>query len=216
MQRKRKNMVLFIMMGLLLMTLVEPMILGTTLVDAKSITSSEMPSQSKETWNVALNAKATTSGVCNDKETGSHAVDGRTDTKWCDNTGTTEKWLELDLGEVYNINQWVVQNAGIGESSMYPYWNTKDFRLQKSDDGENWEDVDVVKGNIQTIVDRYVPTFSAQYVRLYIDKGAHDVDTVRVYEFELYGVEANKTPAYPKTNLDPVDYVNPLVSTLGD
>ena len=203
------------MLGLILLTSLEPMFINAQSIEPEVKTTSES-SQTKETWNVALNAEATTSGVCNDEETGSNAVDGKNDTKWCDNSGATEKWLELDLGAVYNINQWGVQNAGIRESTMYPYWNTKDFRLQKSDDGENWEDVDVVSDNVQTIVKRYVPTFSAQYVRLFIDKGAYDNNTVRIYEFELYGVEQDQTPASPEANLDPIDYVDPLMNTLGD
>ncbi|MFE5321689.1 glycoside hydrolase domain-containing protein [Paenibacillus sp. NPDC056579] len=169
-----------------------------------------------ETKNVALNAKATASGQCNANESATAAVDGKNDTKWCDNTSTANKWLALDLGQVYNMNQWVVKNAAIGESTNSPFWNTKDFRLQMSQDGQTWVDVDVVKNNVQTIVERYVPTFSAQYVRLYIDKGAYDNNTVRLYELEIYGVEGDKLPAYPASNLAPVDYVDPFINTMGD
>ncbi|MBB6636006.1 glycoside hydrolase domain-containing protein [Cohnella thailandensis] len=168
------------------------------------------------TWNVALNATATASGQCNSNESAANAVDGRTDTKWCDNTAKNKKWLKLDLGQVYNINEWVVKNAAIGESSNSPFWNTKNFRLEKSEDGVTWEDVDVVRNNAQTIVDRYVPTFSARYVRFYVDNGAYDSNTVRLYEFEVYGVNADQTPAVPIINLDPVDYVDPFINTLGD
>ncbi|SDX06080.1 glycoside hydrolase domain-containing protein [Paenibacillus sp. CF384] len=168
------------------------------------------------TKNVALNATVTASGQCNANEGAANAVDGKTDTKWCDNTAVSKKWLMLDLGKVYNINEWIVQNAAINESSNSPFWNTKDFRLQKSVDGSTWTDVDVVKSNVQTIVDRHVTAFSTRYVRLYIDKAAHDSNTVRLYELGLYGVDADQIPAEPDTNLEPVDYVDPFINTLGD
>lgn len=168
------------------------------------------------TQNVALSAKVTASGQCNNNEGARFAIDGKNDTKWCDNTDAEIKWMKLDLGQPYTINEWVVVNAGINEGNS-PFWNTKNFRLQKSTDGVTWTDVDVVQNNAQTIVDRYLPEpFTAQYVRLYISKGAYDSDIVRLYELELYGVESGQTPAYPPVNLDPVDYVDPFINTLGD
>ncbi|MDI4647645.1 GH92 family glycosyl hydrolase [Cohnella hashimotonis] len=169
-----------------------------------------------KTWNVALNSTATASGKCNANESASAAVDGKLTTKWCDNTAVKKKWLKLDLGKTYNINQWIVKNAAIGESANSPFWNTKDYRLQRSDDGTTWEDIDVVRNNAQTLVDRQVPTFSARYVRVYIDQAAYDNNTARLYEIEIYGVEADQIPAAPATDLLPVDYVDPFINTLGD
>ena len=84
------------------------------------------------TQNVALNAKVTASGQCNSNENARFAVDGKNDTKWCDNNTDVEiKWLKLDLGQAYTINEWVVVNAGINEGNS-PFLNTKNFRLQKS------------------------------------------------------------------------------------
>ena len=168
------------------------------------------------TQNVALNAKVTASGQCNSNENAGFAVDGKNDTKWCDNTDAEIKWLKLDLGQAYTINEWVVVNAGINEGNS-PFLNTKHFRLQKSTDGATWTDVDVVQNNAQTIVDRYLPEpFTAQYIRLYISSGAYNANIARIYELELYGVEAGQTPAYPPVNLDPIDYVDPFINTLGD
>ncbi|GLX65746.1 glycoside hydrolase domain-containing protein [Paenibacillus glycanilyticus] len=169
-----------------------------------------------ETTNVALNAAVTASGQCNANESASNAVDGKTDTKWCDNTSAQKKWLELDLGKEYVINEWVLQNAAINESGNSPFWNTKNFRLQTSNDGETWTDVDVVTNNAQTIVDRFVTPFATRYLRLYIDKAAYDSNTVRLYELEVYGVDAGQVPGVPDTNLAPIDYVDPFINTLGD
>ncbi len=209
----KKRIFAALMTVLLLSGLVQSMIPGAVPVSAAAAGSAV---QGEPTRNVALNATVTASGQCNSNEAAKFAVDGKTDTKWCDNTNAKIKWLKLDLGQVYNINEWVVINAGINESNS-PFWNTKNFRLQKSDDGKTWTDVDVVQNNAQTIVDRYLPEpFSARYVRFYVSKGAYDSNTVRLYELELYGVDAGKTPAYPPANLDPVDYVDPFINTLGD
>ncbi|UJF31490.1 GH92 family glycosyl hydrolase [Paenibacillus hexagrammi] len=201
------------MMFLQLFGMVEPVAANT----ASSAPASFSTDQAVKTRNVALDAQVTASGQCNSNEMGKYAVDGKTDTKWCDNTSATIKWLKLDLGKVYNLNEWTLKNAAINESANSPFWNTKDFRLQKSDDGKTWVDVDVVKDNVQTIVDRYLPEpVAARYIRLYVSKGAYDSNTVRLYELELYGVDEDQIPAYPATNLAPVDYVNPFINTLGD
>ncbi|MFC0335659.1 GH92 family glycosyl hydrolase, partial [Paenibacillus sepulcri] len=207
-----KKLISIVMTALFLYGMLEPLTWS-------AVSAAPVDAQAVETRNVALNATATSSGQCNANEAASFAVDGKANTKWCDNSTTAKKWLELDLGQVYTINEWVMKNAGISENTNSPFWNTKDFRLQKSTDGETWEDVDVVTGNVQTIVDRYLPgeqAFSAQYVRLYIDKAAYDNNTVRLYELEVYGVESGQSPAYPATNLKPVDYVDPFINTLGD
>ncbi|RRJ64020.1 carbohydrate-binding protein [Paenibacillus oralis] len=209
----KKRIFAALMTVLLLCGLIQSMIPGAVPVSAAAAGPAV---QGEPTRNVALNAAVTASGQCNSNEAAKFAVDGKTDTKWCDNTNAKIKWLKLDLGQVYNINEWVVINAGINEGNS-PFWNTKNFRLQKSDDGKKWEDVDVVQNNAQTIVDRYLPEpFSARYVRFYVSQGAHDSNTVRLYELELYGVDAGQTPAYPPANLDPVDYVDPFINTLGD
>lgn len=207
---KRKKIISVVMTVLFLYSMLAPLALEV-------VSAATNPSiQESVTRNVALNAMVTASGQCNTNESATAAVDGKNETKWCDNSGVAQKWLALDLGKVYNINEWIVKNAGISESGNFPFWNTKDFRLQKSNDGQTWEDVDVVKNNVQTILNRYVPVFSAQYIRFYVDKAAYDNNTVRLYELEVYGADADQLPAYPATNLSSVDYVDPFINTLGD
>lgn len=207
----RKKLISIIMTALLLFGMIESLAIGVVAAAA------DASAQAAQTKNVALNAQVTASGQCNSSESGKFAVDGKTDTKWCDNTSAAIKWLKLDLGKVYQINEWKVMNAAINESANAPFWNTKDFRLQKSDDGATWTDVDVVKDNAQSIVDRYLPApVAARYLRLYVSKGAADSNIVRLYELEVYGVDADQIPAYPATNLLPVEYVNPFINTMGD
>ncbi len=146
--------------------------------------------------NYAWNAAAAASGQTNANESASKAVDGYTNSKWCckdsQSSDPNGLWLEVDLGEVCQIDQWVVKHAGEGgERTGY---NTKDFKLQaRTEDGE-WLDIDTVENNTDSTTSRFVPTFESRYVRLYITKAAQDgeANTARIYEFELYhGVQAS-------------------------
>lgn len=134
--------------------------------------------------NVALNKTATASGS-NPGEEAKYAVDGSDTTKWCHDEGMSGEWLKVDLGAKYDISRWVVKHAGMVEAIKF---NTRDFTLQKSDDGNTWTYVDAVYGNQQNISDRNVPTFTARYVRLYINTATQDNSGgARIYGFELWG-----------------------------
>ncbi|GBF74286.1 alpha-1,2-mannosidase [Paenibacillus sp. 598K] len=208
----RKKWIAWSILLVMLMSILQP--LGVRAESGQQ----EMDITAVPTRNLALEAVSVlATGACNDKERAVFAVDGNTKTKWCDSSSTSiGKWLMLDLGESFTINQWIVKNNCMAEGNQCPNWNAKNFRLQKSEDGKTWIDVDVIQDNVQTIVDRYVPAFDAQYVRLYITKGAADRHTVRIAEFEVYGVKQGQLPAYPATDIAPVDYVDPFINTLGD
>ncbi|HEX9061216.1 MAG TPA: discoidin domain-containing protein [Clostridia bacterium] len=138
--------------------------------------------------NIAFNNTATASEYYG-SQTPAKAVNGTyTDTndKWCTGWSTNPKWLKVDLGKVYTINKWRVVHAGAVETS-HPEYNTRNFRLQKSNDGVNWENVDIVTGNASSLTERNVIAFSTRYVRLQIDQGQQDKDScARIYEFQLY------------------------------
>ncbi len=110
-------------------------------------------------------------------------------TRWTAEAPTA--WIQVDLGKAHSIGRYVVRHAGAaGEAMQY---NTADFALQYSVDGENWVTVDTVKGNTDSVTDRQVPLFQARYVRLHITKpnsaAAVDANLISIMEFELYGVE---------------------------
>lgn len=134
--------------------------------------------------NVALNKTAAASGANSGEEAGK-AVDGSATSKWCHDKGISGEWLQVDLGEKYDISRWVVKHAGVAEAIKF---NTRDFTLQKSDDGATWTDVDIVYGNQQNITDRNVPTFNSRYVRLFINTATQDNSGgARINELELWG-----------------------------
>ncbi len=137
--------------------------------------------------NLAINKTATANQYVTG-ETPAMAVDGTVtgNSKWCSTADIGAQWLKVDLGSTYNITRWIVKHAGTGgESTGY---NTRDFKLQKSSDGNSWTDVDSVTGNMADITDRTVTSFSARYVRLYITNPQTSAvnKAARIYELELY------------------------------
>jgi hypothetical protein len=89
------------------------------------------------------------------------------------------------LGTNTTISRWVVQHANVGGEGAA--WNTKNFKLQKSSDGNTWTDVDTVTNNTADVTDRPVTPFSSRYVRLFITVPTQTSNTAaRIYEFQLY------------------------------
>lgn len=139
--------------------------------------------------NIALNKLATASGS-NSGQGPDQAVDGNTSTKWCHDG--TNQWMQLDLGQNYDISRWVVVSAGIAESTSL---NTRGCTLQKSVDGKTWTTVDAVTDNTDTTMSRTVPTFTARYIKLIVDNPVQPdapsylPPAARIHELELWGIK---------------------------
>jgi hypothetical protein len=132
-------------------------------------------------------AKATAS-VSDDAwgTTADKAIDGNYSNwtqQWCSGGNTKEKWLKVDLGKNYLINRYVLRHAEPYEPGRGV---TKNFKIQKSLDGQNWVDVDVVVDNSEGITDKVLSAFAARYVRIDIQMPANSSTCERIYEFELY------------------------------
>lgn len=127
------------------------------------------------------------------------AVDGTVldNSKWCA-TGSEPHWLMVDLGEKISIRKFVIKHAGAGGET--PIWNTRDFKIQVSDDGTNWRDVVNVTGNTENITSHLVENVSARYARLYITRATSDTKdsyqgvVARIYEFEVWGLDTKSVP----------------------
>ena len=133
--------------------------------------------------NFAFKAKATAS-ASNKGESPERAVDGDPATRWIA-SGPGEKWLAVDLGAPKNISRWVIRAASSADGK--PEQNLADFKLQRSDDGRTWSDVDSVADNRSGIVDRVVAPFTAKQVRVLISKETRKPadKTARIQEFAL-------------------------------
>lgn len=112
------------------------------------------------------------------------ARDGDESTFWSSRMWTSPtdyQWLQVDFGTSVNISRWVVRHMGGVD-------NTRNFKLQRSSDGANWIDVDVVTGNTADVTDRNVASFNARYVRVYITVPQQSATQwARIREFQVYG-----------------------------
>ena len=137
----------------------------------------------KNKGNLAFKARARASGS-NPNEGPEKAVDGDRETRWSMG-GNGEKWLALDLGTPRNISRWVLTTSSITDGKTEQ--NLAAFKLQRSDDGSTWTDVDKVEENRSAITDRAVEPFTAKQVRILITKETRKPEdkTARIQELVL-------------------------------
>lgn len=144
-----------------------------------------------EDKNIALNKPVEASAL---SDRAVRVVDGNYGNSWSPRE-TAPYWVVVDLEEPYMLNRWIVRwhgtgpLAGLNESPF----NAADFKLQVSDDGDNWIDVDVVEGNTASITDRDLNLVTGRYVRLYVTRPTSlDVNqNLVVYQMELFGMPIN-------------------------
>ncbi len=135
--------------------------------------------------NIALNKSASANGACNQGEVAAFAVDGTLGKKWC--AHVTPQWLQIDLGQSYDIAKFVIHHAEAGGESAG--FNTKIFNIEVSMDGENWSKVVDVDNNVLGVSEHNIALTEAQYVRFNIIKPTQGGDqAARIYEFEVFGL----------------------------
>ena len=124
----------------------------------------------------------------------SRAVDGdktNPTSRWQTRQGVGETYLQVNLGGIYSIDRWVVYHQGyLWNAQQNDRYNLKAYRLQKSNDGINFTDVDVVYNNFSNKTDKTVQKFTAKYLRVYINQGCGytaDNSWNSILEFEAYG-----------------------------
>ena len=119
--------------------------------------------------NIALNKPADANFLA---DRAGRAVDGEPVSSWAPNA-EPPYWISIDLEGTYLLSRWAVRLQGTsvlaGQVEESPL-NAADFALQVSLDGENWQDVDVVEGNIKSVYDKDLNLVEARYVRLYVTK----------------------------------------------
>ncbi len=154
----------------------------------------------KNKANFAFKAKTRASGS-NANEGPEKAVDGDPESRWSV-AGNGEKWLALDLGTPRTISRWVLTTSSILDGKTEQ--NLATFKLQRSDDGNAWTDVDMVEENRSGIVDRVVAPFTAKHVRILITKETRKPTdkTARIHELILGTAAEQAKPGYePSQNV---------------
>lgn len=131
--------------------------------------------------NVALNRPVVASDILNASYPGSNAVDGINNTnasRWVSTT-TGEHWIEIDLGQEYNVfsfKTWTGSNGTFG----YPNPAFK-FQAYVND---VLQDIIQVTGNTNSQYEVTFPEVKTSKVRYSIPAGV--VDNVRLYEIAVY------------------------------
>ncbi len=144
--------------------------------------------------NFAFKAKARAS-ASNPNDTPAKAVDGDPSSRWSMG-GNGEKWLALDLGAARNISRWTLTTSSITDGKTEQ--NLNSFKLQRSDDGNAWTDVDTVTENRSAIVDRLVAPFTAKQVRILVTKETRKPaeKNARIHEISLGAAAEQAKPGY--------------------
>ncbi|WP_099223795.1 discoidin domain-containing protein [Listeria costaricensis] len=98
-----------------------------------------------------------------------------------------EQTLTVDLKRETTFNRWVVKHNNSTAKNGGDY-NTRDFSLEISTDGNTWKKVDEVKGNLADVTNRaLLYPYKARYVRLHITKPESQAEgSARISQFELY------------------------------
>jgi uncharacterized repeat protein (TIGR02543 family) len=138
------------------------------------------------TPNLALNRPATVDSTCNASQTAAKAVEGSVinDSKWCSKSGN--RWLQIDLGSVKQVNQFIIKHAAEGGET--PSYNTKAYNIQVSTDGTNWSTVVKVTNNMKSVTVDNIASVSARYIKLNVTTPTQTTNpAARIYEFEVYG-----------------------------
>ena len=108
----------------------------------------------------------------------SYAVDGSTATRWESSWNNKNEWMYVDLGKVTQIT---------GVKLMWEGAYATAYKIQFSDDEENWRDVytnNSCKGGNETID----LSGSARYVRIYMTDKALSAYGYSLYEFQVLGL----------------------------
>ncbi len=136
--------------------------------------------------NLALNKTVTADSSCVVGESASNAVDGTVfnNSKWC--SKSSDRWLQIDLGSIQNVNQFVVKHAAEGGEEAA--WNTKAYSIQVSSNGTNWSTVVNVTNNKESVTAHSINTVPARYIKLIVTTPAQNGDSAaRIYELQVYG-----------------------------
>lgn len=105
-------------------------------------------------------------------------------TKWCDNSGTSEKYVSFKLKTPREIGAITIHHAGVNEDKSL---NTKQFKVSYSDDGYNWLTLFEVTNNKDTITNHSFPLTKVNYMRFSSTQGEQGGNVTRIYDFRIFG-----------------------------
>lgn len=131
----------------------------------------------------------------NNNERPAMACDGSNSTKWCTTgimTANNRGYLTVQLvpegAEPVKVEKFLVAHGGVSESTTY---NTRNFNIDYSLDGQTWVNAVQARNNNQsTTTHPMTAPIPARYVRLLVINGEQgSSNTARIYEFQALGFD---------------------------
>lgn len=183
---------------------------GTAIITAKVKgteyqSSCTIKAESGESGNLALLASKVTADSQHDNFVPSRVIDGKTD--GTENDGAEfawvssskpiaqPRWVQLDFDHAISIQEWKVSHVALrGDLNSV----AKDFKLQISENGTDWQDVDAVTNNKTKVTERVLSeTVTSKHFRLYITvadnyNGQWANNNARIDELELIAVNTSE------------------------
>ncbi len=124
-----------------------------------------------------------------------NAIDGNVNTRWTTEQSQREgQFLDLDLGQIYSVDEVVIETAGGGQSAQdYP----RGLEVLISQDANNWQSVFNGPGNSDGVTRIPVPSQTARYIKLN-QTGSDGFHWWSVHELNVAGTrvvdEQNEAP----------------------
>ncbi|WP_305302759.1 discoidin domain-containing protein, partial [Romboutsia ilealis] len=140
--------------------------------------------------NLALNKDSKANAEVNKNEAAKLPFDGRLNSKWC-TLGESGNWIEVDLGKENIIKELRMSHAQAGGETAS--MNTSEYTIEISQDGENWVELDDIKGNNKAVSRDDLNYELARYVRVKVNKSEQGSGgATRIYEIEVLGIDSDK------------------------
>lgn len=118
---------------------------------------------------------------------------------WASKAGEEPHWFEIDLGSTRNIAKYVMYHMGYAREDL-PHFNTKEYKVSVSMDGEEWTEVDHVMDNTKSMTSCiFNEPVQARFVRIdFIQGQQNSNERARIAEFELFADAADESIFAPE------------------
>lgn len=168
---------------------------GVSISEASDPLSVTLPS-TNHSANMALGMRTFSDSILNDGALHKNAVDGVAtklgvrdlSSYWISDRFRRAHWLGVDLKRPRHVNRFIIKHAGVNKPGE-AWNNTKDFSIQGSFDGEEWETLLTVSNNSADLTSHTAAHAFFRYFRIYVtDPSCSDPkdNTAKIAEFEVY------------------------------
>ena len=134
--------------------------------------------------NILIGKKATASTE-NGGNVAKNAIDSDDKTRWESQHGKEDpEWLQVDLGDTYEIS---------GFKIIWETASAKEYKIQVSNDGKEWEDVYEVDNGKEgeTRTGTFDENIKTKYIRILGTSKTLEIYGYSIYDFQIYGKKAN-------------------------